>query len=99
MPEIVSEIGLRIAPVRSNAKSTAQALRTMLEEWPDVPVRIASIREDGNRTVLTVAIGLGDADEVREARGTARRATAMISAIVERFADGDPALVPLDDLS
>lgn len=90
------EIGLRIAPVRPHARRTAQALRAMLAEWPDVPVRIASIREEGNRTVLTVAIGLGDAEEVREARGTASRATAMIGALVERFADGDPALVALD---
>lgn len=91
------EIGLRIAPPRERAHATAVALRRMLADWPRVPVRVAGIAEEAGRTVITLAVDLGEPDDVRDGRDAATQAHALIAAIVRAFERDDPALVPVAD--
>lgn len=90
------DIGVAIAPAREAAAAGAKALAAILDSH-DTPTRLAAIGSAGSRMVLTVAVTLGDVDDVKVAGPQSRAALALIRDIVDTLAAYDPALVLLPD--
>ena len=89
------EIAVRLAPPRERAKRTAEALRPTL--IANACARLAAIDQDGGRTVLVVAVDFGEASEIASGTGQARIGLAVLTELLERFRDCDPAFVAVPD--
>ena len=87
------EIALRLAPPQHRARRAAEALRRELAAHEGL--RLVSIDHDAGRTVLVVAVAIGEPAAVRAGTGQARQGLQELHRLVDDFHDCDPALVPL----
>jgi hypothetical protein len=103
-PQIVSEfaglrrafeVGLRLAPTPAAAPSAAKSLASLIDEFPRVPVRLVEVAGEGTRVHITVAVTLGDIDDIKVAATGPREALGFLSRIVAGLSAYDPALVRL----
>lgn len=102
LPEFVGlrrevEIGLVVAPTHVSAAAAAKSLAALLDDEPDVPVRLAGVGVSSTRVHLTLAITLGTVDEVKVAGDQARQVVLGLQRIVDQFAAYDPAFSQLPD--
>jgi hypothetical protein len=91
------EVGLALAPVRTAAPAAAKALAAFLDAEVDVPVRLAAVGTSGSRMIITIAVTLGDVDDVKVAGPQSRAALALVQRIVDDLAAYDPALALVPD--
>ena len=89
------EVGLRLAPTAAASTRAAAEIARCLEEAPAAAVRIAAVGSEGSRVLVTLAVTLGTADEVKSAAAPARAALELLASIVERLAAFDPAFTSL----
>jgi hypothetical protein len=89
------EVGLCIAPTRAAAVAAAKGLAAFLDEQPTVPVRLAALAVDPSRVLITVAVTLGDIDDIKTAGAGSRSAVVLLQRIVDELASYDPAFVAL----
>lgn len=94
----VIEVGLRLAPPVPGAAAWVRGLVDELsQEGP--PRRVVGLGTDGPRVVVTLAVGLGTAEEIRSGSDNARAAVVYLHDLVERMSATDPALVSFPDAS
>lgn len=91
------DIGLRLAPSTHLAAIAGKSLARLLDEWPNVPVRVAGLGRDATRVHITLAVTLGTLEEVKTSSVASQDAIALMRAIVDRLACYDPSLVELPD--
>ncbi|MBI1350186.1 MAG: hypothetical protein GC156_03620 [Actinomycetales bacterium] len=91
----VLDVGVRIAPTRQTATAAAKALSAFLDAEPAVPVRIAGLAADDSRVLITLAVTMGDIDDIKVAAPEARAALELIQRIVDELACYDPAFATL----
>ncbi len=91
------EIGLRLAPTRAAAVPAAKALAAFLDEDPAVPVRLAALSADSSRVLVTLAVTLGEINDIKVAGPGSRSAVQLIQRIVDELAAYDPAFVALPE--
>lgn len=92
------DIGLRIAPTVAAATPAAKALAARLDDI-STPVRLAGISRDGTRIHLTLAITLGEIDDIKSGAPGPRAAVRSLQRLIEEMSAYDPALVLLPDRS
>ena len=91
------DIGVRLAPSTQMAALAGKSLALLLDEWPNVPVRVAGLGRDATRVHITLAVTLGTLEEVKTSSVASQDAIALMQAIVDRLACYDPSLVELPD--
>ena len=89
------EVGLRLAPTAAAAQTAATEISRCLEQAPSAAVRIAAVGREGSRVIVTLAITLGTADEVKSSAAPARAALELLAQLVERLHAFDPAFTSL----
>lgn len=89
------DVGLRFAPTRARAAIAARSVSAVLDEHPQVAVRLVDVTAEGSRVHFTVSVCLGTIDEVKTAAPASRLALALLQQLVDRFAAYDPAFVQL----
>ena len=89
------EIGLRIAPSTGSAHAAAKGLSAILDMHRQTPIRLAGLGSSGSRVHITLAVGMGTVEDVREGAPSARSALAALQAIVDHCSPYDPAFVAL----
>lgn len=89
------DVGLRLAPTSSSAASAAKSLAAILDEHPDVAVRLVDVDALGGRVGIVVAVCLGTIDDLKAATSTSRAALALLQRIVDDLSAYDPAFVQL----
>jgi hypothetical protein len=89
------EVGLRIAPTAAAAEAAATEISRCLEQAPSAAVRIAAVGREGSRVIVTLAVTLGTADEVKACAAPARTALELLAQLVERLEAFDPAFTSL----
>ena len=90
----VLEIGIRLAPTRATAVAASKSLAAFLDAAP-VPVRLAGLAADDSRVLITLAVALGDVDDIKVAAPESRAALGLIQRIVDDLAAYDPAFATL----
>lgn len=91
------DLGVRLAPTRATAVAAAKALAAFLDEQPSVPVRLAGLSADSSRVLITLAVTLGEIDDIKVAGPGSRAAIQLIQRIVDDLAAYDPAFVTLPE--
>jgi hypothetical protein len=91
----VLEIALRLTPSPPRARRTADALRRRLASVEGI--RLASIDQEAGRTVLVIAVALGEPAEIQHGSGRAQRGLLALQGLLDDFRDCDPAFVPLPE--
>jgi hypothetical protein len=89
------EIGLRLAPTRASAPAAAKALAAYLDAEPSVPVRLAGLAVDDSRVLITVAVVLGEIDDIKVAGGHSRAAVRLLQRLIDELVAYDPAFATL----
>lgn len=89
------EIALRLTPSPPRAKRTADALRRRLVAGEGL--RLACIDQEAGRTVLVIAVELGEPEEIQRGSGRAQRGLLELQELLDEFRDCDPAFVPLPE--
>lgn len=89
------DVGVRLAPTASSAASAAKSLAAILDEHPDVAVRLVDVDGLGGRVGIVVAVCLGTIDDLKGATPTSRAALALLQRIVDDLSAYDPAFVQL----
>ncbi len=90
------EVGLRLAPLSTNASAFA---RDLLEELDrEGPQRtIIGLGAEGSRLIIVLSVALGSAEAVRAGDDCAREAVVYLDDFVQRRAAWDPALIGMPD--
>ncbi len=89
------DIGLRFAPTPARAAIAAKSVAAVLDEHPQVAVRLVDVTADGSRVHFTLAICLGTIDAVKMAAPSSRLALDLLQQLIDGFAAYDPAFVQL----
>ena len=89
------EIGLRLAATPASSARAAASLASVIAEHPGVGIRLAGVESVGSRVHFTLAIALGNLDDVTSAGIASRAAVAALQDIIGSLAVLDPALVPM----
>jgi hypothetical protein len=89
------ELGVRLAPTRTQAPVAARRLARLIETRPDVTVRLCTVEAAGTRVHLILAVCLGTLDDVKTGAPRACSAVAFVTEVVRDFARHDAALVAL----
>lgn len=89
------DVGLRLAPTASSAAIAAKSLAAILDEHPEVGVRLVDVDTIGGRVGIVVAVCLGTIDDLKAATPTSRAALGLLQRIVDDLGAYDPAFVQL----
>ncbi len=89
------DVGLRFAPTRACASLAARSIAAVLDQHPEVAVRLVDLTSEGSRVHVTLAVCLGTIDSVKAASPDSREALALLQILIDGFAAYDPAFVQL----
>lgn len=91
------DVGLRLAPTLDAAVPTIRAAAALLDEHPNIPVRLAGVSRDGTRLVITLVVTLGTVEDVKSAAPNACAAVHLLRDVTRAVPTADPAFVVLPD--
>lgn len=89
------EIGLRIAPTMASAVVAAKGLSAVLDECRETSVRLVGLGAAGSRIHITLAVSLGNVEDVREASNRSRSSLAALQSLIDHCSAYDPSFVAL----
>lgn len=89
------EVAVRLAPTPAAAARAARQLASVIADHPGVAIRLAGVESVGPRFHLTIAISLGEIDDVRTADTPSRAAVAALDDVIAHLGAFDPALVAM----